>query len=121
MTYENWCKQSTEILAEAEKYNKWVDRTKDFLLVNVGPRIARLGKVGYMGCGFHYALEQTFGRLIDGLTLSWQPCANWCENVERDRINAFDNQVIYRNLMKNVREAEKSVGPLKRKLKALTK
>jgi hypothetical protein len=114
MTYENWCKRSTEILAEAEKYNKWADRAKDFLLIKVGPRIAKLGKEGYMGCGFHYSLEQTFGRLIDGLALNWDPCANWCKNVEEDSERGMIRRVIYRSLLNQIRKAERSVKQFKK-------
>jgi hypothetical protein len=114
MTYENWCKRSTEILDEAEKYNKWADRAKDFLLSNIGPRLAKLGRTGYSGCGFHYGLEQTFGRLIDGLSLNWDPCANWCENIERDRMKGMGLQVSYRLLLKSVRKAERSVKQFKK-------
>lgn len=116
MTYKNWCKHSTEIIAEADKHNKWADKAKANLLTKVGPRIAQLGRTGYMGCGFHYSLEQTFGRLIDTMTISWQPCANWCKNVERDRDNAMISEVIYESLLEQVRKAEKSVSPLKCKI-----
>lgn len=119
MTYENWCKYSTEIIAEAEKYNKWADKAKNNLLTNIGPRIAKLGKSGYVGCGFHYAMEQTFGKLIDKLALDWQPCANWCENVEKDRMSAMISKVIYDNLLKDIKKAEKSIPKWQKSLRKI--
>ena len=108
MTYENWCKYSAKILAEAEKYNKWADESKGFLLTKIGPKLEKLRKSGYMGCGFHYGLEQTFGRLFDKLALPWQPSANWCQNVENDRTSAIISKVIFKSLVDQVKDAEKS-------------
>lgn len=90
------------------------DKTKYFLLTNIGPRLAKLGKTGYMGCGFHYSLEQTFGRLIDRLSISWQPCANWCNKIEDDRIKFIFLEASYESLLDSVKKAEKSVTKFKR-------
>jgi len=108
MTYENWCKYSKKIIEESDKYNEWADKAKGNLLTNIGPRIEKLHKIGYYGCGFHYGLEQTFGRLIDTLALPWQPCANHCKNVENDRMKAIASKVIYKSLISQIEEAEKS-------------
>jgi hypothetical protein len=108
MNYKNWCKESTKILAEAEVYNKWADEAKNNLLTNIGPRICKLGKTGYMGCGFHYGMEQSFGKLIVSLALPWQPSANWCADVEDDRMHAMVIKSVYRILIKDVEKAEKS-------------
>lgn len=113
MTYDDWCKNSHIILAEAEKHNKWADKAKSFLLTNIGPRLDRLDKSGYMGCGFHYSLEQTFGRLIDGLSISWQPCSNWCNKIEDDRMKFMILKVSYESLLDSVKKAEKSVKKFK--------
>lgn len=114
MTYDDWCKYSKEIIAEAEEHNKWAEKAKNNLLRKIGPRIARLGKTGYMGCGFHYSMEQTFGKLINSLAISWQPCANWCQNVEKDRTNAITSQVIYDGLIEQIERSEKSVTYFKK-------
>ena len=126
MTYEDWCKNSSAIIAEADKHNAWADKAKHHLLTNIGPRIAKLDKSGYMGCGFHYSMEQSFGRLIDGLAISWQPCANWCQNIEDDRMKAIGREACYQVLMNSVRKAERSrvaasFRSLKKFKKALTK
>lgn len=109
MTYENWCKNSTKILAEAEKYNKWANKAKSFLLSNIGPRLDKLSKIGYIGCGFHYSLEQTFGKLIEKLALDWQPCANWCRDIESDRMKVIGVEIGYKMLLESIQKAEKSV------------
>lgn len=114
MTYKNWCKHSSAILDESEEHNEWADEAKRNLLTNIGPRLAKLDKTGYMGCGFHYGLEQDFGKLFGLLAVSWQPCANWCKHVERDRENAMIARVIYRSLLSHVEEAEKSVSEFKK-------
>lgn len=114
MTYDNWCKYSTQILKEADEVNNWADKAKSFLLINIGPRLEKLHKSGYMGCGFHYSLEQTFGRLIDGLAISWQPCANWCNKIEDDRMKYIGLKVSYRSLLNSIQRAERSVKKFKK-------
>lgn len=114
MTYKNWCKHSKKILEEANKHNDWADRAKADLLTNIGPRLEKLHQTGYMGCGFHYSLEQTFGKLINSLAVSWQPSANWCKNVEGDRMSAMCSRVIYKNLIEQIEQAEKSVADFKK-------
>lgn len=114
MTYQEWCKHSSAVIAEAEEHNKWADKAKHHLLTNVGPRLAKLEESGYVGVGFHYSMEQTFGNLINKLAISWQPCANWCKNVEDDRDKALTNRVVYECLLKSVRKAERSVPSFKR-------
>jgi hypothetical protein len=109
MTYKDWCESSKAILAEAEKFNKWQDKAKDNLLIKIGPRIAKLGKTGYMGCGFHYDMEIRFGKLVASLALPWQPCANHCDEVESDRTSGIISKVLYKSLIEQVKEAEKTV------------
>ena len=109
MTYKNWCKHSTFILAEADAHNKWADEAKRNLLINIGPKLAELNITGYMGCGFHYSMEQDFGKLFGLLAIGWRPSANWCRHVERDRENAMIAQVIYSSLLNQVKKAKKSV------------
>ncbi len=121
MTYENWYKCSTEIIAAADKYNEWADKAKASLLTNIGPRLEKLRQTGYMGCGFHYSLEQTFGKLIVSLSIPWQPSENWCQNIEKDQMDSMIHQAIYKSLVKQVKEAEKSVGPLKQMKKKAEK
>ncbi len=112
MTYKNWCKNSTSIIAESERRNAWMHKAKHNLLSKIGPRIAKLGKRGYMGCGFHYDMEQIFGRLIERMAIDWQPCANWCKNVEDDRMKAMGVEIGYKMLLKRIEKAEKQ--PLKK-------
>lgn len=111
MTYEQWCQHSTATLKEAEEYNAWRKRAKSFLLTKVGPRLDALGKTGYMGYGFHYSLEQTFGKLVHGLALPWQPSANHCDKVEDDRACGIVRKVIYKDLLVSIMRAEKSCKP----------
>lgn len=109
MTYQDWCKCSKDILAQAKEYNTWAKEAKKNLLTNIGPRISKLGETGYCGCGFHYGMEIEFGNLIQRLAISWQPCANHCSKIE-DRID--DNmlsQIMYESLIERVENAEKSI------------
>ena len=121
MTYETWCKNSIDIIAEAEKYNEWVNIAKANLLTRLAPRIEKLSHQGYLGCGFHYELEQRFGKLIVSMAIPWQPSANWCANVEEDRAKSIITKVIYKSLLKQVRDAEKSVVKVKVEFKRLEK
>lgn len=114
MTYKNWCLHSTVILAEADVHNKWAAEAKRNLLTNIGPRIAKLNETGYIGCGYHYSLEQDFGKLFGLLAIRWQPCANWCKHVERDRDKAMLAEVIYSSLIEQLTEAEESVPKFKK-------
>ena len=106
MTYQQWCEQSKEILKEAEEVNSWRITAQHRLLTELGPRIAKLGR---MGCGFHYSMEQSFGKLIVTLSMPWQPSANWCQNVESDRDKYLIAQVIFDSLVEQIEKAEKTV------------
>lgn len=108
MTYKDWCIHCKEVLAEAAAYNEWRLKAKHNLLMKVGPRIAKIDETGYSGCGFHYAKEQTFGKLVAELSMPWQPTANRCKNVEDDRAKAIVNQVLYSSLLEEIAEAEKT-------------
>lgn len=109
MTYDEWCLYSEDILKQADEYNQWATESKNNLLINIGPRIAKLGKTGYAGCGFHYDMEIRFGKLIAHLALPWQPSANHCEKIKEEMISNSMTKVIYRGLIKDVEKAEKSV------------
>jgi hypothetical protein len=110
MTYEDWCKNSKQILAQAKEWNEWVDEKKHYLLTNVGPRIAQLGKTGYYGCGFHYEMEGQFGKLIISMMYPWQPSANHCEKIKDQMVSNVITKVIYEGLMEQIEKAEKSVS-----------
>ncbi len=109
MTYEEWRVQSKDILKQADDFNKWQIKVKNNLLENIGPRIAKLGKTGYYGCGFHYGMEQRFGKLIVSLSLPWQPCANHLDKISDDITNNIITEVLYDGLLEDVEEAEKTV------------
>ena len=111
MTYQDWCKHSKTILAQADEYNKWRKETQYNLLTVVGPKIAKLGNTFYSGCGFHCGLEQDFGKLVSYLTIAWQPCANWCAKIEDDMANNMVNEIIYSSIVKKIDEIEKSLTP----------
>lgn len=109
MTYKDWCKNSKSILAEAKTWNEWRKEANYNLLTNIGPRIAILGKRFYSGCGFHYGKEQTLGKLIVDLALPWNPCANWCGNIEIDMEKNIITKVLYEGLIENVKRDELTV------------
>jgi len=108
MSYETWCENSKELLAEAEKYNVWRKATKTHLLTNIGPRIAKLGTQMYMGCGFHYDMEQRFGRLVVALSLPAEYCANHCAKIPEYRFGMINNEVDAKMLIESVVVAELS-------------
>lgn len=108
MTYEKWCKNSKAILQEAEEYNNWRRETQEKLLTDIGPRIAAVGKTGYLGCGFHYDTEIRFGKLVASLAYPWQPSANHCEEVESDRTTCMLYKVLFKALVRELEEAESS-------------
>lgn len=108
MTYEKWCENSKAILQEAEEYNNWRREAQEKLLTDIGPRIAAVGKTGYLGCGFHYDKEIRFGKLVASLAYPWQPCANHCKKVEDDWTLCLLNQVLFKSLVEELEEAESS-------------
>jgi len=106
MTYQEWCESAKTILAQADAYNEWATKSKFYLLTDIGPRIAKLGQAGYVGCGFHYHMEQQFARLIDELAIPWQPSANHLDKVEDDSVKAILTEVLYAALLDSVVRAE---------------
>lgn len=77
-------------------------------LTNIAPRIGKLSTKLYMGCGFHYALEQDLG-IIRKLAMPIQWSANWCANIPSDQLDMILNEVLVEELNRRVAEAEKSV------------
>jgi hypothetical protein len=96
-------------LKEAEKHNAWVDKAKHHLLTKLGPKVAKLGKTGYMGCGFHYDMEQRFGRILINMAIPLQPCMNWIDNCQGESLKAMLTRVMYEGLVRDIAKAEKSV------------
>lgn len=114
MTYEDWCKNSSKILKQAEEWNAWRKEAQHKLLTEIGPRIAKLGKRAYMGYGFHYSKEQTFGELVKSLALPWQPSANHCDKVKDQMCSNMTTRVIYEVLIEEIEEAEESLKKKKK-------
>lgn len=108
MKYKDWCKNSKAIIQEAEDFNTWRKEKKHFLLTEIGPRIASLGKTGYYGCGFHYDMERHFAALIREMAIPWQPSANHCDKVEEDKLNTIMTKVLFNALISDIEEAEKT-------------
>ena len=94
---------------EAEKYNNWRKKVKARILSNIAPRINRLSRKLYMGCGFHYAMEQQLGKVIIDLSMPIQWCANHCDKIPDDRFKMINNRISVEMLIASVAEAEKSV------------
>ena len=95
---------STEILKESDNWRK---RTQEFLLIKIGPRIAKLGQTG-VDCGLRSSIEQSFGKLVAELALPCQPSANRCNTVESDRAGG---SIQLFGLLESVGRAEKSCKP----------
>lgn len=109
LTYEQWCKHSAYYLAEAYKYNQWRVRAKARLLSDIAPRVDRLDRQFYVGCGFHYSLEQELGQLIHKLALPVQWSANHCAKIPVQETAMIWNEVSVQSLIRNVVKAERSV------------
>lgn len=109
MTREEWNQNYKVVLADADKYNKWANKTQTALLKNIGPRLAKLKHAFYMGCGVHYSLEQDFGRLIIALSTPWRPSGNWLNKINDDYAKSIMNQVILISLMECIVKAEKDI------------
>ena len=108
MTYEKWRENSAVLLAEADKYNEWREEMQMRLLTDIAPRIGKLSKVLYMGCGFHYAMEQELGHLIRKLSLPIQWNGNWYAKIPSDQLEMIVTEVMAEQLIEKVEEAEKS-------------
>lgn len=78
------------------------------LLVDVGPRIFRLGEGFYSGSGLHYSLVQSFGNLVNQLAIGFHPTMNWLEKNEHDEVDWIGRQAAMEVLVRRVREAEAS-------------
>lgn len=109
MTYEYWCQHSKALVAESEKYDGWRQRAKLRLLTDIAPRIGKLSEAFYMGCGFHYALEQQLGKVIAELAMPVKWSANWCGKIPEDRLRLITLQVSVAFLISKVVEAEQSM------------
>lgn len=114
-THEEKCKHLDFYIKEAETYNKWANETTHKLLTDIGPRLAALNKVMYMGCGFHYSLEQKFGKLLVSLAIPLQPCMNHYEKCKDNHMSSIITKVIFEGLVESVEEAEKSAKELAEK------
>jgi hypothetical protein len=110
MKYEDFCKNSKVILKEADEYKDWAKDAKYQLLTDLAPRVAKLGRSFYSGCGFHYALEERIGRvMLDLAKFHWQPTANWCENIEADQQTAMMNQILFDFLIDDIVKCESRI------------
>lgn len=109
MTPEEKSTELKHYIAHAKEFNEWQDKAKDRLLTEIGPRIAKLGQTGYHGCGFHYGMEQSFGRLIVDMAFPLQPTMNDFDKCKDNMCSAIVRKVLYNALVKQVEESEKTV------------
>lgn len=115
MTYEQFVERLPALTAEVYRYNDWRDRARMRLLTNIAPRIAKLSTQHYMGCGFHYGLEQELGALIKQLALPVQWSANHCAKIPAERAQMMVREVMVATLIEQVAQAEKSAKEMARK------
>jgi hypothetical protein len=109
MTPEEKSAELKHYIAHAKEFNEWQDKAKDRLLTEIGPRIAKLNKTGYLGCGFHYGMEQSFGRLIVDMAIPLRPTMNDFDVCNVNMCSAILREVLYDDLVKRVEESEKTV------------
>jgi hypothetical protein len=107
--HEEKVKRLMFYIAEAEKHNEWVKTAKHHLLTKLGPKMAKLDKSGYMGCGFHYSMEQTFGKILINMAIPLQPCMNWIDNCQDESLKAMTTRILYNGLVRDIAKAEKSI------------
>lgn len=120
MTYEQWCANSKALIASADAYNDW-RRKKQYMLLNkIAPRISKLGKQMYMGCGFHYDLERRLGQMIINLHMPAQFSANHLDKVQSQQIDMMLARVGYKLLIETVHKAEKSIPQVKADMRKIT-
>ena len=96
------------LLREAPAINAWRERALHRLLSDIGPRIDRLSRRFYCGCGFHYSKLQDFGKLVAALAIHFDPSMNWLEKNEEENLLWVSRQVFVECLIRSVKEAERS-------------
>jgi hypothetical protein len=102
-------KQLYWLIRESVKINAWRKRALHNLLVNIAPRIDRLGNVSYDGNGGHYTLVQSLGKSINDLAIGFHPTMNWLEKNLDENMGWIVTQVCVEALIKRVNEAEQSL------------
>lgn len=115
LSYDVAKKRILNFIAMADEYNKWRRISKSYLMINLAPRIGRLGQRFYTGCGFHYGMEQRLGGLIKSLSLPWQPALNHYKNLLNDESKSMTDKIIYDMLVEEVIEAEKGAKNWRRR------
>jgi hypothetical protein len=107
MTSEEKYEELKCYIEHSKKYNEWLEDAKKNLLTNLAPRVYALGEVGYMGCGFHYDMEQRLGKLICKLAFRWEPCMNHFDKCKDDFAGTIITKIIYENLVEDIEKGEK--------------
>jgi len=110
-TFEEKCKQLHWYIERCREFCLFRDMAQEVLMNNLAPRIYALSQKFYMGCGFHYTLEQTLGNLIKSLAI--------CDSPSTINMNDYDHlidkysmwvvyEVLFEGLCEDVIEAEES-------------
>lgn len=93
------------------------EKMKKHLMTNLAPRIYALSKKGYMGCGFHYDMEQQLGKMINKFAIGHRVSnltMNSYPEIQNIHADIIISEVIYKELCKNVKKAERSAKAMKR-------
>lgn len=109
------------LLDRKEEINSWRKKALENLLLNIGPRIQKLGEKCYYGCGFHYGKVQSFGKLVADLALGFNPCMNWLEKNEEEEMTWEIRMILYDGLIEDVEECESGNPKWKQKDKTAAK
>jgi len=104
-----------EKLHTAELY---VEMAKECLLTNLAPRIYHVGNRFYMGCGFHYSMEQSLAHLLRMIAIPPAQSSTMNGN-DIERLNKIWSYimvfpVLFERLCSDVIEAEQSADELER-------
>src|ERR1700674_3822949 len=102
MTYAQFVERLPALIAEVQTYNDWRDRARMRLMTNIAPRVAKLSTQFYMGCGFHYGIEQSLGHVIRELALPVQFSANHCAKIPEYQFKMMNIKISVEMLIQNV-------------------
>lgn len=92
------------------EYLVWREMAREVVMLNLAPRIYKLGQQFYAGCGFHYSLEQKLGHLINSLAIvRGTITGNDYERIGDIIGDMMNQEVTFDMLCEDVIEAEENI------------
>ena len=82
---------------------------RETIAKDLASRVFALSRTGYVGCGFHYALEQKLGRLIECLAVYHKPSMNHIDKFFHEEMcSMMMDWLLFEEICEMVVEAEES-------------